>query len=139
MNMATLKAGTVLYHGTDCDDFEEEFEGLNGPAWLSSSFDVASYFASRQGGWGGAKRIITYRLTEDVTLYEITSERAKLALADEFDLDFSGVEGMRDSVEQAGIPGWVVPGNFEQGDDILLVDTSVLDFIQTVPFVRKAA
>lgn len=41
MNKTTLRAGTKLYHGTDCDDFDESVESLSGPAWLSSSEMVA--------------------------------------------------------------------------------------------------
>lgn len=129
--MITIKAGTILYHGTDCDDFAEEFDGLNGPAWLSSSKDVARHFATRSGGWGGQKRIIAYKLAADVRLPEITSPRQMQMFAEEHGICLLGVEEMRESVEEAGIPGWVIPNNYPNGDDILLVDTSILNFDST--------
>jgi hypothetical protein len=131
MKTTTLKAGTLLYHGTDCDDFDEVNDRLTGPAWLSTAAAVALHFAKRSGGWGGTKRVMTYRLTEDVELPEILSERARRDFAEEHNIDLTGVEEMRDSVERAGIPGWVVPNNYPDGDDILLVDTGVLEHVRT--------
>lgn len=129
--MITIKAGTILYHGTDCDDFDEEFDRLTGPAWLSSSKEVARHFATRSGGWGGTKRLIAYKLTEDVRLPEITSSRQMQMFAEEHGICLLGVEEMRESVEQAGIPGWVIPNNYPDGDDILLVSTGALDYQET--------
>ncbi len=128
----TIKRGTVLYHGTDCDDFVEADDSLNGPAWLSSSKDVARHFATRSNGWGGHRRIVAYRLPGDIALYEILSDHDLQALSDEHQLGFSGVEDMRDSVEASGIPGWCIPYNYPDGDDILIVDTSGLEYIETV-------
>ena len=35
-------------------------------------------------------------------------------------------------VENAGLPGWVIRANYpDGGDDILLVNTSVLDYVDT--------
>lgn len=129
--MATIKAGTILYHGTDCDDFEEGVDDLEGPSWLSSSKDVARHFATRDGGWGGTKRIIAYELTEDVLLPEITSSSQLQTFAKEHDLCLLGVEEIRKSIEQAGIPGWIIPNNYPEGDDILLADTRVLRYQKT--------
>jgi len=129
--MTTLKSGTVLYHGTDCDDFEEADDALHGPAWLTTSLSVARHFATRSGGWGGRKRIVSYRLVEDLELYEIRTKGDIDELADEHDLVMVGVEGMRESVEASGIPGWIVPTNYPDGDDILISDTSRLEYIDT--------
>lgn len=129
--MTTITAGTLLYHGTDCDDLDEENDPLQGPAWLSSSKDVADYFAKRHGGWGGKRRIITYRLFEDVRLYEILSQADMQMLADEFQISLCGVEEMRESVDDSGIPGWVIPNNYPSGDDILLSDVSVLEYVKS--------
>lgn len=131
--MLTLKAGTMLFHGTDSDDFDEECDSLRGPAWVSSSFEVAARFASRSGGWGGVKRVVAYGLMEDVMLHQIGSARQMQEFAEEHGLDLCGVEEMRDSVEASGIPGWVIPNNYPDGDDILIVDTSVLDYVETRP------
>lgn len=135
--MITLKAGMQLFHGTDNDDFEEAEDRLNGPAWLSDSKAVAQYFATRSGGWGGTKRIITYTLAEDVKLHHIRSGREMLNFSEEHNIDTGGVEEMRESVEDAGIPGWVISSNYPEGDDILIVDTGVLDYVQTELCVKE--
>ncbi len=128
--MKTLVAGTLLYHGTDAD-FDEESEGLNGPAWLSSSRAVAEHFAKRTGGWGGEKRVIEYRLAEDVELHDIYSAQEMQEFADEHGISLLGAEDMRDTVENAGIPGWILPYNYPNGDDILIVNTAALEFVAT--------
>lgn len=129
--MKCIKAGTLLYHGTDCNDFDEASDPLNGPAWLSSSLAVATHFASRSGGWGGVKCVAVYRLTEDVELHHVTSARQMQALAEEHGLELCGVEEMRESVEASGIPGWVIPKNYPNGDDILIANTRALDYVRT--------
>jgi hypothetical protein len=128
---AILKAGTLLFHGTDNDDWEENSVGLRAYSWLSSSRSVAERFAMRSGGWGGQKRIVQYRLAEDVSLPEILTAQDMRAFADDHNIDMSGVEGMRESADIAGIPGWVIPHNYSDGDDILLGNTSVLEYVDT--------
>lgn len=124
--MHTLKAGTALYHGTDAD-FEEDCERLDGPAWVTSSKAVATYFAKRSNV-GGTRRIIEYVLTEDLTLPDIYTQREMLDFAEAHGIELDGVEEMRDSVAMSGQPGWILPHNYPDGDDILIVDTSVLEF-----------
>lgn len=128
-----LPVGTVLYHGTDCDEFDETADYLSGPAWVTSSLTVARRFASRSGGWGGQKRIVQYVLSEVVELPEIFTPREMAAFVEEHSLDMCGVESMRDSVERAGLPGWILPYNYPDGDDILLVATHILDYQATLP------
>lgn len=137
MNTLKLPAGTVLYHGTDCDDFDEENDSLNGPAWVTSSRSVAERFASRSGGWGGRKRIIEYVLAVDVDLPEIVSMRDMAAFTQEHGISLGGVEEMRDSIADSGLPGWIIPGNYPDGDDILLVETDVLDFVGSKPLLNE--
>lgn len=134
----TLKAGTVLFHGTDCDDFDESVDSLDGPAWLSTSRSVAEHFVNNRSGWGGRKRIVSYTLDADLQLPEISSAREMAAFAEEHALDLSGVEGIRESVQAAGLAGWVIPNNYPDGDDILIVETNLLtyresDFLQATP------
>lgn len=126
----TIKAGTLLYHGTDNDDFDEASDQLEGPAWLSRGLPVAQRFAARTG-WGGQKRVITYRLTEDITLPEIFSRHEMEELAEEHNIDLSGTEAIRDSVANSSLPGWVIPHNYPEGDDILLQFTDALEYQST--------
>lgn len=125
----TLKAGTLLYHGTDQSNFDEQSDGLEGPAWLSNSVSVARFFATRNAGGGGPTRIITYRLTADLKLHEIHTRDELETLAEEFGIDLEGTEAIRDSVYASGIPGWVIVGNYPEGDDILIANTSALEYV----------
>ena len=129
----TLKAGTVVFHGTDNDDFDEVEDGLDGPAWVTSSRSVAEWFVNNRAGWGGQKRIISYLLAEDIELYEINGPGDMQDLAEQFGLELNGTDEIRDSVERAGLPGWIIPKNYPDGDDILIADTGVLDYQASEP------
>ena len=126
----TLPPGTLLYHGTACNDFDETQEQLYGPAWVSDSESVARVFAGRNGG-DGPPRVVVYRLVEPVVLPLITSSRDIEQLADVFGLSLAGVEEMRSSVEQANLPGWWIPSNYPDGADILLTSTGSLEYVGT--------
>lgn len=134
--MSVLRAGTELFHGTNCDEFDEANDVLCGPAWLSRSPQVAQYFATRSGGRGGQARVIRYVLGEDISLPEITSPNDLAELAEAYSLELTGVEEMRSSIEASGLPGWVIPNNYPEGDDILLVDTRTLHYVGTTPCTR---
>lgn len=128
-----LEKGTVLFHGTSVLDYEEAYEALNGPAWVSSSLSVAQHFAKRSkaGGEEGACRVVEFVLQEDVELPEIYGQREMQEFAEEHNLSLLGSEDIVDSVLAAGLPGWILPFNYPDGDDILLCDTSVLAFACT--------
>lgn len=126
----TLPAGMLLYHGTACEDFDETLEHLHGPAWLSDSESVARVFAGRNGG-DGPPRVVTYQVMAPVELPYITSNRGIEELAEVFGLSLAGVEDMRDSVEQANLPGWWIPSNYPDGADILLTNTDSLEYLGT--------
>lgn len=79
-------------------------------------------FVANRSGRGGRKRIIGYVLAADMVL------DAMQELASEFGLDLNGVEEIRGSVQRVGLPGWVIPNNYPDGDDILIVDTGVLEY-----------
>lgn len=130
MPQMTLPAGTLVYHGTDSTDFDECDDDLEGPGWVSQARSVAARFAQR--GRQPSARVVVFRLLEAVTLPRIDSPRAMQAFAEEHDLQLNGVEEIRDSVERAGLPGWILPSNYPDGDDILLVDTRVLEYVETL-------
>ena len=112
-----IPVGTMLFHGTDDDDFHPS--EISGPAWLSTDNDVAEKFA------GG--RLLAYRLKADLKLPLITSADEMDDFAEKFNIDRMSSEDVRDSAEKAGIPGWIIPDNYEPGDDILICDLSVLE------------
>lgn len=114
-----IPAGTMLFHGTDDDDFHPS--EISGPAWFSTDNDVAGNFAH--------SRLLAYRLKADLKLPLITNAEEMDAFAEKFNIDRSSSEDVRDSAKKAGIPGWIIPDNYEPGDDILICDMSVLEAI----------
>ncbi len=131
MQMMTLKAGTVLYHGTNSPDFDEADDGLDGPAWVTDSEAVAERFARRNLWVNARPRVLSFVLEEDVELHLIQGRADMEDLQEEHGISFEGVEDMRDSVTDAGIPGWVIPNNYPEGSDVLLADTGALRFVST--------
>jgi len=129
--MYMLKTGTILYHGTDNSDFDEESSNPNPYSWFSTSRAVAERFAKRSGGWGGQKRVIEYCFIGQVELHEITSAGQMRDFAEKYNIDLSSTEDMRNSAEEAGIDGWIIPSNYPDGDDILLGETGLLDYLGT--------
>lgn len=124
--MKTLAAGTVLYHGTSSSDFDEQEDGLDGPAWLSDSAVVAERFALRNQSEGCRPRVLSFVLEEDVELHLIQSAADLSMMSEEHGISFDGVEEMRDTVIDSGIPGWVIPNNYPEGADILMANTGAL-------------
>lgn len=114
-----IPAGTMLFHGTDDDDFHPS--EISGPAWFSTDNDVAEKFA--------AGRLLAYRLKVDLKLPLITNAEEMDAFAEKFGIDRSSSEDVRDTAKRAGIPGWIIPDNYEPGDDILICDMSKLEAI----------
>jgi hypothetical protein len=65
----TLKAGTTLYHGTDCRPDIKVPDGP--PVWFCLSFEEAAPWA----GWGsidggGQRRVLVLTLTRDVEVFD---------------------------------------------------------------------
>lgn len=131
MEYQKLPKGTFVYHGTDNDDFDDEYDPLDGPAWVTTSESVAQNFVRNRSNWGGTKRIIKYRLAEDVYLPLIQSRYEMTELAEEHGICLDGVEEIRDSIMMSELSGWWIPNNYPDGDDILLKDTSLLDHVST--------
>jgi len=118
-----LPAGTLLHHGTqgdfDCRDIE-------GPAWFSRSIAVARHFAQRSGD--ETPRILCYVTTAEIELPLIRGVRGFDAFCEEHDIRPYSADDMADGVRRAGLAGWLIPDNYPDGDDILLVDLSDLSF-----------
>lgn len=121
-NTATLKAGTILYHGT-----AQRFPAgeIDGPAWFSTSRDVALWFATKYaGGASRRSRVIAYRVTDDLILPLIRGRDQFDAFTERFGIDTSSGEDMRETLLSTGLPGWYIPDNYGgdqgAGDDILI-------------------
>ncbi len=135
----TLKAGTPLYHGTSDAEFDPVSDGIEAGFWVSDSEQVARRFAQNLGatlprrGSGDPPVVHVFVLTRDVALPSISSASAMRAFSEDHDLDRSGVEGIRESMTAAGLPGWIIPSNYPEGADILLMDADeVLSYSHTL-------
>ena len=109
----TLPIGTILHHGTDAE-FDPEDDELIAPAWFSTSLSVATHFA--KGG-----RIYLYEVTAPIRLPVIKSRSDRARFFELFNIDDGGAEDIADSMAQSGLPGWIIPANYRDGDDIMLV------------------
>jgi hypothetical protein len=126
-----LPKGTVLYHGT-----AQEFPGmdLSLPAWFSTSRSVAEHFQSWHGEDEGKHRLLMFRATRPIRLPRIDGREDLERMEDMFGLQTSyGAEDIVDSLSQSGLPGWVIPHNYPDGDDILLAETDSIEFTGQEP------
>lgn len=112
--------GDLLYHGTSV---AADFTELNGPAWLSDSWKVASRFV----GWhaGPRPRVMTYRVIDVPRMAMIDSERDFAELAEWVEettgLDTGGeMHEIADAVCSTRLDGWHSPDNYPEGSDTLI-------------------
>lgn len=117
-NLRTIPAGTILFHGTDDDEFDPA--DIKGPAWFSNDNDVAAHFVN-----GG--RLLAYRTKVDIKLPVIKNASEMEDFAEKFNIDRMSSEDVRDTARRSGIAGWIIPDNYEPGDDILICDLSDLE------------
>lgn len=131
--MIVLKKGEILFHGTDAD-FEPD--DIRDAAWFTRSRSVAEHFGSRFG-WGDGARVHSYMLVEDLELPDFHSK----AEFDEF-LESHGIEGfspeeLSDGILDRCLPGWVIPNNYPNGDDILINNTDILSYVETLTIAYR--
>ena len=115
-----LKKGTILYHGTAQDFSADE---LRTPAWFSTSESVAEYFESWHGGEGEGQRILRFQVVKPIRLPRVDSIEDLDKLSDMFGFPRpqSGMDYADDLARV--LPGWVIPHQYPDGDDILLAST----------------
>jgi len=118
-----VPAGTLLYHGTGWSFDPDE---IMAPCWFSRSIDVARHFCRRSDG--GTSRILAYRTDTEIVLPLIRGQKRFDAFCERHDIRPYSAEDMADGISRAGLAGWVIPDNYPDGDDILLVDVSTLTF-----------
>jgi len=113
-----ISKGTILYHGTT-----EDFPAMDiqTPAWFSTSESVAEYFKAWHGGEEGEQRILKFQVTKPIRLPRIDGSEDLERLADMFNFPspLSGHDYVEDLAQV--LPGWIIPHNYPDGDDILLV------------------
>lgn len=124
-----LRAGTIVYHGTNMD-FDESY--LSSPVWVSRSMEVAKYFATWHEG-DGEPRIAKYTLTRDMKLCLIGGKHDLESLSEYYGVETGDPESMADSFSRimSDFDGWIIPTNYPNGDDIMLSDTSHLEYVET--------
>lgn len=118
-----LPAGTLLHHGTGSDFDPDE---IMAPCWFSRSIEVARHFCRRSDG--GTSRILVFSTDVDVELPLISGSAAFDAFCERHHIRPYSAEDMADGVSRAGLAGWLIPDNYPDGDDILLVDVYSLTF-----------
>jgi hypothetical protein len=118
-----VPAGTLLYHGTGWAFDPDE---IMAPTWFSRSIHVARHFSRRSEG--GKSRILGYRTGAEIVLPLIRGAGQFDAFCERHGIRPYSAEDMADGVRRAGLAGWVIPDNYPDGDDILLVDLSTLAF-----------
>jgi hypothetical protein len=123
--------GTVLYHGT-----VQEFDpmDLQTPAWFSTSQSVAEHFMQARDGEEGQERVLQYRAVQPIRLPRIDGREDFDAMGEKFGIEelMTGCssEEMAEGVCSSVLPGWIIPHNYPDGDDILLCS---MDSIEPVP------
>jgi len=113
-----LRRGSILYHGTSSGT---SFRSLEGPAWVSDSYQVARNFVRWAGG-SGKPRVVAFELVAAPRLAIIRSDK------DMDDLvawlgESSDVHDLAESLCQSGAAdGWHVPDNYPEGSDTMLCE-----------------
>lgn len=129
-----LKAGTTLYHGTDCAG---DFEIPDGPAWFTTDPGEAEEWAGwnvpAHGREDGERRIHTFVVERDVALLDMDTIAADIATDEWADLAeiVTGVndEILRDEMA-AGLKAKGMTGWLGHGEVLLTSPESVLRFIE---------
>jgi hypothetical protein len=117
-----LPVGTILYHGTS-EDFDPT--EISGPAWFSTEIKVAQKFS--RGG-----PIFVYRVEAPITLALIEDGRAFDRFKEIYNIESYSAEDMAEGMRYTDLDGWIIPNNYNPGDDILLVGMSDIDYIKTL-------
>ena len=115
-----LKAGMILYHGTQSPDFTTN---LDFPAWVSNHPAVAQTFV----GWHGVSanpkpRVMQYKLDYDVTviLFRTANDMEQFKASRGYEDEPMDPTELAQLVCSAGYGGWIIPDNYPQGADIML-------------------
>lgn len=131
LRFSTLKRGTIVYHGTSDGDWDGE--SPNGPFWVTTSLKVAEYFKTWNQHDNDSPKVFLYKVSRPVKLVTIRSSKEMERLQDEYDLEKSSTIEFAESFCYRFTDGWIIPNNYQPGDDIMLCDpSSVLELIETI-------
>jgi hypothetical protein len=124
----TLKAGTIIYHGTET---RANIEKPRGPAWFTRSLVNAQKWA----GWRtsdpdkGIRRVLAYRVTSDIELYDTRKAQNYYKVAALFDPENEPEDASPWTVAEnlKGSGGWY------GRDEVMLTDVSKLELMKSEP------
>ena len=136
-----LPAGTVLFHGTQAPmDFWDEREySPDGPFWLSDQKEVAARFSTYNRFEGEMiPRVITYKTARPLRMLLIQSQEDKNNLEEYWGIDTFSTTDMAEGVCDKGFDGWIIPGNYQPGDDVMVCDGDAVEYQGTEP-LKKAS
>lgn len=120
----TLQIGTPLYHGTN-----EDFDTLDFPAWFSTSYQVAKHFG---------EIVWEFNVSNPIELPKIVSRQEMSKFQEVFNMDeFYGTEDMIEQMKKTNLPGWIIPNNYNPGDDILLMNDNNVSKVVSESYTLK--
>jgi hypothetical protein len=121
LRSCTIRKGTLVYHGTSCK-WDTEREGLQENSWVSRSRSVAEWFCNWHESEDGTYSIITYRVSERIPDLLIIDKDVLDYIRNELGLNISTKYNNDETLRELGFKGWVIPDNYDDGDDIFLLD-----------------
>lgn len=101
----TLRAGTILYHGTGA--VEEFLKLKDRPTWFCLNHDAAFAWAGWTSNDTGRRRCLKFRLKTDVILLDTTTKEQWAAVCEAFTDDFDPlIKAVSSSLRLRGEAGW---------------------------------
>lgn len=134
----SIPKGTLLYHGTSAED---DFEDLDGPAWLSTSEATARRFVTWAGG-AGTPRVLVYRVDRTIpSLAQIldTGDMARLVRVLDPDGDTDAPGELAELACARGYNGWHILHNYGymESDTLLCEPKAWLSLVETRAIERS--
>ncbi len=121
MRTTYIARGMDLFHGTNSETI---YEFPEPPAWFSSSFSVAKYFANFHVQ-DGKPRVHLFRVRRRIPKLLLIEKAGQYEDLMEKMVEETGerTEDPRDLARhlcRKGYNGWIIPDNYTDGDDIVL-------------------
>ena len=129
----TLRRGLRVYHGTCSDESWENDDIPMAPFWVSESPQVAEGFKTwhQDTEESECQRVLVYELTRDiedlVVLHGLMEMKRWLAYIGLDPECWGAQEAAEATCDHAG--GWIIEGNYPEGHDIMLCDTTALRLV----------
>lgn len=130
-----MPAGTEVHHGTSMKFNDRDIQGF---LWVSTERTVAKEFQAWNGGPQRHYRVLNFVTRRDLKLVLINGPDDLQKMCEALSGD-SRMYGVRDFVEEYfitfcmrhGFDGWHIPDNYSPGDDTLIINENVLQYVST--------